>query len=138
MARKGFVNPVLFDGEKQILVNPGSWAVYGATRKDAKKNMEQLLKDAEIDGLKFKKLYHEDYCSDGRLGYLLYKKYKNGREKSCIIDMPGLPVKMVRYTGEKGQRISMFPRLYVDGSSYVWKFIVEILQEEFNPKKSAN
>ncbi|HEX8726947.1 MAG TPA: hypothetical protein VF737_16270, partial [Gemmatimonadaceae bacterium] len=37
----------------------------------------------------------------------------DGRSVSVL--MPGLPLERVRYTGAAGQRISRFPRLYVDG-----------------------
>jgi len=44
--------------------------------------------------------------------------------------MPGLPLDLVRYTGENGQNIWNFPRLYLDDSSWVWKFAANILANE--------
>lgn len=51
------------------------------------------------------------------------------------VDMPSLSLEKIRYMGEKTQNIWDFPRLYVNGSSWVWKYatikkdeVVETLQ----------
>lgn len=43
---------------------------------------------------------------------------------SFEIEMPGVPVERVRYTGADDQNIWDYPRLYVDGSSWVWRYAV--------------
>jgi hypothetical protein len=37
----------------------------------------------------------------------------------------------VRYLGIPGQNIWDFPRLFVDGSSWVWKFAIAVTVERF-------
>lgn len=52
----------------------------------------------------------------------------NGR--SHLVEMPALPLDAVRFLGGAGQNIWDFPRLFVDGSSWVWKYALHELQEE--------
>ena len=49
---------------------------------------------------------------------------KPGEVVECrhTVDMPGLPLAKVRFTGAKSQDIWTFPRLYVDDSSWVWLY----------------
>lgn len=64
--------------------------------------------------------YTDDPEGDGRFTYRL----SFSDDLRFDVEMPGLPLERVRYTGADGQRISDYPRLYVDGSSWVWKFAV--------------
>lgn len=40
--------------------------------------------------------------------------------------MPGIALENVRYVGADDQNIWDFPRLYVEGSSWVWEFGVRV------------
>jgi hypothetical protein len=95
-----------------IVINPGSGPVSVSTRENADKNMQKFLEDTESDSFEFTK--EEE---DGRFTYLL----KKGSWTSEIM-MPGLALDQVRYIGGPDQNIGDFPRLYVDGSSWVWKY----------------
>ncbi|WP_232700178.1 hypothetical protein [Brevibacillus daliensis] len=57
---------------------------------------------------------------DGRYLFELKTHIKSGF--SWEVDMPSLPLEQGRYVSEEGQNIQDFPRLYVDGSSWVWKY----------------
>lgn len=57
---------------------------------------------------------------DGRFTYLI----DFGPDLRFEIEMPGLPIEQVRWTGHEDGDIWDFPRLYVDGSSWVWKYAV--------------
>ncbi len=114
----------------QVIINPGTGPVAGATLDNAYKNMEALLRDAGIPDAK--------WCRDvdaeeggGRFSFLVTVPDPDdeGSTTGCPVDMPGIPLAEVRYLGEPGQNIWDFPRLYVDGSSWVWKFAVSQLRE---------
>lgn len=38
------------------------------------------------------------------------------------VRMPGLPLDKVRWTGADGQAIYNYPRLYIDGGSWIWLY----------------
>lgn len=102
-----------------IMINPGSGPVEGATVEHAKANMDAFAADLRERGLLATGLTRrEDADDDGRFGYLLTM----GDARQLEIDMPGLPLDRVRYMDTEGQDIWDFPRLYVDGSSWIWMF----------------
>ena len=97
-----------------VIINPGSGPVLDATEKNAIDNIKHWITDCGIKDLEFLRLTEND--SDGRFCFLVWK------DTRCHeIDMPGLPLEKVRYVSDE-QSIWNFPRLYVDGSSWVWKF----------------
>lgn len=102
-----------------ITINPGSGPVEGATVEQAKANMDAFAADLVERGMYVTGLTRrEDADHDGRYGYLLTM----GDARKLEIDVPGLPLDQVRYMDEPGQDIWDFPRLYVDGSAWTWKF----------------
>lgn len=103
-----------------FVINPGSGPVSGSTRENADKNLQKFLEDSGADSFQFNR--EED---GGRFTYTLVKG-----DQSCEIEMPGLPLDKVRYMREPGQNIWDFPRLCVDGSSWVWLYALNILWEE--------
>lgn len=102
-----------------IMINPGTGPVEGATVEQAKANMDAFAADLVERGMYVTGLTRrEDADDDGRYGYLLTM----GDARKVEIDMPGLPLDRVRYMDSEGQDIWDFPRLYVDGSSWIWMF----------------
>lgn len=100
-----------------IIINPGSGPVANSNLKDAINNMKHYLVDCGLTDVEFVHLEKED--EDGRYHFLLYDE----DNKRChSVDMPGIPLDKVRYMQEEGQNIWNFPRLYLDGSSWVWCF----------------
>jgi len=101
----------------RIVINPGSGPVADATEAHAVKNMRHFVTDCYHNNIKCVRLPERD--KDGRFGFLLWT------DTRChTIDMPGLPLEQVRYMDSPGQNIWYFPRLYVDDSSWVWKFAI--------------
>lgn len=50
------------------------------------------------------------------------------RDRVCVIDMPGFPLDRVRYINSiRGLNIRHFPRIYIDGDSWLWKFAVNAI-----------
>lgn len=104
----------------RVVINPGTGPVACATEDYATANISALLIDAGVEGATIERVPQEDDA--GRFAFLL--KTDKGR---CSVDMPGLPLERVRYLGTGGQNIWEFPRLYVDGSSWVWKYAISFV-----------
>lgn len=136
-----------------ITVNPGTGAVPGGTREQARTNMGVFAADvaaehgydlasATIDDLPVApetfrvppleielpgggtyvteaREYTIDPESEGRFTFTL-----TFGDLAFEVEMPGIPVERVRYTGAEDQNILAYPRLYVDGSSWVWTYAV--------------
>ena len=108
-----------------IYINAGSGPIEGAEEKYADQNILQLVKDIGLKKLTSRRDSSKDY-GEGRFAYQL----NNGQE-DVEVQMPGLPLEMVRFVDEKGQKISDFPRLYVIGGSWVWSYAVDIIKRAF-------
>lgn len=105
-----------------IIINPGSGPVSGASEREARMALDSLLADLGAE-------WSAD-AGDGRdegEGRWTYVIRHGGHPHK--VEMPGLPVERVRYTGEDGQDIWDYPRLYVDGSSWVWRYALNVLRE---------
>jgi hypothetical protein len=102
-----------------IIMNPGAGHVPDAHEKNAIANMSQLALDAELR--EYKRKPTDD--DEGRFAFDVIDKHGVAR----TVDMPGLPLERVRYVDKATQNIWDFPRLYVDGSSWVWMFAVRQL-----------
>jgi len=103
-----------------VFVNPGAGPVSGANEENARANIAAF---AEEIGTKWRA--GEPGSCGGRWTFFVQG---NGRE--CEVEMPGLPLASVRFRKEPGQNIWHFPRLYVDGGSWVWIYGVEIAREK--------
>jgi hypothetical protein len=110
-----------------FVINPGSGPVDATSEDNATCNMGVFTDDLRAMGLDvetFIRRQASDY-GDGRYAYDVV--FGDGR--SVEIQMPGLPVEQVRYLGEP-QNIWDFPRLYVDDSSWVWKFALSVCEPD--------
>lgn len=113
------LNPIKI-GNGRVYLNPGTGAVHDATEANAATNTEQFVKDSKLTGLTFEHVPDADY-GDGRFAFNV--KW-SGAPNLVEIQMPGLTLEKVRYLGLEGQNIWHFPRLYVDGSSWVWQYAI--------------
>lgn len=104
-----------------IYLNPGTEPVADATLTHATLNVIRLLEDADLEKAESTRAPDSD-AEDGRYGFLVTL---DGEE--CAIEVPGIPLEAVRYIGGR-QNIWDFPRLYVDGTSWVWKYAVPALR----------
>lgn len=104
-----------------IIINPGTGPVsqWGddISEENAIDNIKHYITDCNLKDIKYLRLPDKD--EDGRFGFILYKNHYDA--SVChFIDMPGLPLAQVRYIDKEKQNIWDFPRLYVDGDSWVW------------------
>lgn len=97
-----------------LALNPGSGPVAGAALHHAEDNMQAWLDEHPFEDMASER--HQERDKGGRYGFLCRRA---GKSSTYLIEMPGLPLDQVRYTGPP-QNIWDFPRLYVDGSSWVW------------------
>jgi hypothetical protein len=115
-------NPLHPNIDGKIFFNPGTGPVENATLENAEANMVQFIADSPLaDELTYERgSYHGD--EDGRYCFIvIWKKC----EQFCVeVLMPGWALDRVRYMGEPEQNAWDFPRLYVDGSSWLWEFAV--------------
>lgn len=121
-----------------IIVNPGAGPVDGDPTQDAADaNMEAFVRDLEHAGCGGATWCHlseptrdEAHLSvgigDGRWPYRVVIG-----DVSFVVDMPGLALHRVRWvdTGVPDPRIFEYPRLYVDGNSWLWPLAVSIIAD---------
>lgn len=103
-----------------LIVNPGIGSIEGSNKEDAIQNLNQLLEDADLKKVVVEYIREEDgrfyfMCSVGHM---------------FEVGMPGLPLNQVRYMKEPSQNIWDFPRLYIDGSSWIWYYAISIIRGE--------
>jgi hypothetical protein len=104
-----------------IMINPGTGPVEGATVERARSNMDAFTADLRAAGIHAGDLQRRPEQDDaGRFAYQLTMD----DTRQVTVEMPGLPLDRVRFTGAAGQDIWQFPRLYVDGSSWLWEYAV--------------
>ena len=102
-----------------VAINPGTGPVGGATLAEAEANVRAFVADLDLPGVVVMRDPEED--RQGRFGFWLTLGARR-----CDLDMPGLPLARVRYVRAAGQNIWDFPRLYVDGGSWVWCYGTDI------------
>jgi len=113
----------------KTIINPGSGPVDNSSEKNACENIKHFITDNGVDYVKWIRIADEDY-REGRYAFLLWK------ENLCHeIQMPGIPLEQVRYVQNVGQNIWDFPRLYVDGSSWVWCFALGLTFKDEQEEK---
>ena len=98
-----------------VIINPGSGPVNGdISWENAYENIKAFIDDCEIP-LRIVRSDHEPDA--GRYTFVLRNdKY----DYETVVEMPGLPLEKVRYVKGNNRNIFDFPRLYVDGSSWIW------------------
>ncbi len=114
-----------------VLINPGSGPVGREVSWDnAYENIKAYIADCEIP-MRIVSSQHED--DDGRYLFVLRN---DEYDYQIEVEMPGLPLESVRYVKGDERNILDFPRLYVDGSSWIWYIgtvkkenVKEILEE---------
>lgn len=105
-----------------VIINPGTGPVHDATVEAAEANIKALVEDA-CAGRERPTIKRASGDSQGRFAFEL-----SVGDRECEVDMPGLPLEQVRYTGPP-QSIFDFPRLYVNGSSWVWPYAVSMVDD---------
>jgi hypothetical protein len=106
-----------------IAINPGTGPVHGASQEQAAKNIEAFVNDVNTDDRQVEGWDDTGKEDEGRWVFVLHYG-----DRESTIDMPGLPLDEVRYLGPP-QNIWDYPRLYENGSSWVWCYAIDAAQE---------
>lgn len=104
-----------------ILLNPGTADIPNTSLLYARANMHVLLADIGLSNVRMR--YRSRDTDGGRYGFRLFFQ-----SRTCDIQMPGLPIERVRWM-DHTQNIFDFPRLYINGSSWIWKIGIDIARE---------
>ena len=105
-----------------LAINPGAGPVVDSTLAEAECDIAAFIADLELGVIKATRCPRLD--KGGRFGFTLRLD-----ERTVSVEMPGKPIEQVRYVDSDKQNIWDFPRLYVDGSSWVWKYAVGIAKD---------
>lgn len=111
--------------ELSVTINPGSGPAEG-DEESAMENMEQFvqdLRDRRVEVKNFGRIPEDE--QGGRFPY----EIECANSRFFDVDMPGVPLEQVRFLDAEDQNIGDFPRIYVDGISWVWKFALNIIEE---------
>lgn len=98
----------------KVIINPGTGPVTNASEEHATENIKHFLTDIGIPNVSWVRTPNKDY-GESRYAFLIWK------DRQCHeVQMPGLPLERVRFMENEGQNVWDFPRLYVDGGSWIW------------------
>lgn len=116
-----------------VIINPGSGPVDGASFENAQVNIRQFAADLTERGhlVEYERCDQRD--GDGRWAWSVDV---DNTDNWQVVEMPGLPLEQVRWLGAEGQDIWDFPRLYVDGGSWIWFFALSQFTDK--PSNQAN
>lgn len=113
-----------------VMINPGAGSVRETsnTQRNARRNIGALCRDAALIDPKIqiigKGCREEGEYDDGRYNFILKRGFRK-----IDVAMPGIALKRVRFMNKPGQNIWNFPRLYVDGNSWIWSIAINIVKE---------
>lgn len=99
-----------------IVINPGAGDTIEGTVSQSEINIKQFIADLGVDAT----YEFIELCKNSRHSYRLHSG-----GKSHVIDIPALPLQDVRYIAEVRQNAWHFPRLYVDGVSWLWYYALQ-------------
>lgn len=119
-----------YDNGSFIGINPGSGPVQSDDEPNVEQalfNMHQLCADTGSTLVEPTEPPAED---GGRYTFTIV----NSRNYEVEIEMPGIPLDEVRYMDEPDQNIWDYPRLYVAGSSWVWKYAISSVDYPGSPE----
>lgn len=105
-----------------VIINPGTGVVKDSSLKEAKINIKKFVLDIYAKPNSGHIIARRcDVLDDGgRYGFTLHSN-----NRRVEIEMPGLPLDQVRWM-EQSQNIWKFPRMYIDGSSWIWKIGINV------------
>jgi hypothetical protein len=121
-------------------VNPGSGPVQSSTEENAWVNIRSFVDDLGAKGVAVVNILRRSDADrrEGRYEFDLFLRDPQPQEESAprskiSVSMPGRPLDRVRYLKLPEQDIWQFPRLYIDGSSWVWFFAIEVCVQDKKP-----
>jgi hypothetical protein len=68
--------------------------------------------------------------ADGRYTFTAHLAFVNGKETVLRVSMPGLPLDRLTFGADAADRPRNFPRMYLDGMSWLWPHAVRLGQDK--------
>lgn len=124
-----------------IAINPGAGPIAEPSEPEqAAKNMAVFLEDLAA-GFGIKAMFQPMNVPDPEteepmlMGGTRYSKVHDGRWPfrlwvngvKHVFEMPGTSTELVRFMHQANQNIWDFPRVYIDGSSWVWDIALRVV-----------
>ncbi len=98
-----------------LVINPGTGPIDGTQERDARRNIGAFCRDLALRSPHVRIERRKSGDFEGKYDYLLHRGIR-----TTSVAMPGLPLERVRMGPNSNPW--EFPRLYVDGSSWLWPF----------------
>lgn len=113
-----------------VWLNPGTGALDGAHQENAWVNMAAFVAELAQRGAVTAETIRRAAADrgDGRYAFEIIF----GNDRRVKVDMPGWHLDDVRYREGGEQTPFTFPRLYVDDSSWLWPFAVDMAVHAYN------
>ena len=112
-----------------LILNPGSGPVDGGTAEQARDNMRVLVADVNaVAAEEAQQITDVTAAGEVEGRYVFTVTHANG--ETSEVDMPGLPLDRVRFMRGPQQDIWEFPRLWVNGSSWLWFYAINCLARD--------
>lgn len=105
-----------------VISNPGTGPVDGTRERDARRNIGAFCRDLALPSPNIRVERRPSGDFDGKYDYLLRRGIR-----TTTVSMPGLPLDRVKL--RPGSNAWHFPRLYVDGSSWLWPYAIETARD---------
>lgn len=130
MSKYDDLSPSIDTGFGLVIINPGTGKVTGGTSKNAYENVRVFREDLRIkmgvelydeNDIRVKRFQKADY-GGGRFAFRIYYK---GRKVE--IQMPGWSLYETKF--QEGRDPFEYPRLYVEDSSWLWPFAVDVARD---------
>ena len=106
-----------------VISNPGAGPVDGSSARNAKSNIGAFCRELGLEAPYIRIERHESGDHGGRYDFVLHRGLR-----STEVSMPGLPLDRVAL--RPGDNAWHFPRLYVDGSSWLWPYALNMARND--------
>lgn len=125
----------------EAIVNPGVGPIHNTSHALACANIVQLIEDVYVlrcqIGDRSQKFSVITYASTDQEYNGRYRFDLTAGDRTVDVDMPGLALDEVRFLGREDQNVWDFPRLYVEGNSWVWRFAIDMVVYALYPKEQS-
>jgi hypothetical protein len=119
-----------------MLINPGTGPIPDGTMAHAVNNLASFVYEVcdghPVRGVRATPRVDPADDQDGRFSFSVELDLSAEGQPTVALDvlMPGLPLEHVNFGTRPDDSVFDFPRLYLNGSSWLWKFAVELASEE--------
>ena len=106
-----------------VISNPGTGPVDGSSAHNARRNIGAFCRELRLGAPHIRVERRESGDHGGRYDFVLHRGIR-----STEVSMPGLPLDRVAL--RPGDNAWHFPRLYVDGSSWLWPYALNMARSD--------